>query len=168
MVCLNKAVGFLSGYWHPKEPSIYPRMESVVERLGPSTNGIRESKYYNTFLGRVKLLVISLKAFLGDYPLQGIRLKSITRTADEVSKVCEDWGQYSIQVRSNPLLKTAGNVDHIFYQRISLLAVMAKSVVAGNPLGYDREKIIRTNIGYIVEALQFDPQEEFTKFLKNT
>lgn len=139
-----------------------------MERLGPSTDGIRESKYYNTFLGRVKLLVISLKAFLGDYPLQGVRLKSITRTADEVSNICEDWGQYSIQVRSNPLLKTAGNVDHIFYQRISLLAVMAKYVVAGSSLGCYREKIIRTNIEYIMEALQFDPQEEFTKLLKIT
>ena len=42
---------------------------------------------------------------------------------------------------------------------------MAKSFVVGNPMGYHRKRIIRTNIDYICEALQFNPQEDI-KFLK--
>lgn len=137
-----------------------------MERLGPNSNSMRETNHDDTLLSRVKLLVIMLKAFLGDYPLQGIRLKAIARNAVEVAKICDDWNQYSIQVRSTPGLKERFELDHILYQRISLLAVMAKSVVLGNPMGRYREKAIRDNISYIVDSLQFNPQEEFTIFQK--
>jgi len=137
-----------------------------MERLGPNSNDMREINHDDTFLGRVKLLVIMLKAFLGDYPLQGIRLKAIERNAVEVAKICDDWNQYSIQVRSTSGLNEGVELDHILYQRISLLAVMTKSVVLGNPMGRYREKAIRDNISYIVDTLQFNPQEEFTTILK--
>jgi len=137
-----------------------------MERFGSNGNDMREHNHYDTFLGRVKLLVIMLKAFLGDYPLQGIRLKAIARNAVEVTKICEDWNQYSSQIRSTPGLKVGFELDHILYQRISLLAIMAKSVVLGNPMGHHREKVIRDNIQYIIEAFQFNPQEEFTTVFK--
>ena len=137
-----------------------------MERYGPNAKDMREINHDDTFLGRAKLLVIMLKAFLGDYPLQGIRLKAIANNAIEVAKICEDWNQYSIQVRSTSGFKEGLELDHILYQRISLLAVMAKSVVLGNPMGQNREKAIRDNISYIVEALQFSPQEDFTALLK--
>jgi len=35
---------------------------------------------------------------------------------------------------------------------------MAKSIVLGNPIGFSRKKVIRDNIGYIVDALQFNPR----------
>jgi len=137
-----------------------------MERFGPNDNDMREINPDDNFIGRVKLLVIMLKAFLGEYPLQGIRLKAIARNAVEIAKICEDWNQYSIQVRSTPGLKEGFELDHILYQRISLLAIMAKSVVLGNPMGHHRKKVIRDNIQFIIEALQFNPQEEFTAFLK--
>ena len=137
-----------------------------MKRLGSNVKSMREINHDDTFLGRVKLLIIMLKAFLGDYSLQGISLKAITRNADEVHKVCEDWNQYIIQVRSVSGLKEGIEFDHIFYQRVSLLAIMAKSFVAGNPMGYHRKNVIRVNINYISEALQFNPEEEYTKLLK--
>jgi hypothetical protein len=137
-----------------------------MERYGPNVKDKREFNHDDTFLGRVKLLVIMLKAFLGDYPLQGIRLKAIAKNAVEVAKICENWNQYSIQVRSTPGLKEGFELDHILYQRISLLATMAQSAVLGNPMGRYREKVIRDNIRYIVDTLQFNPQEEITTFLR--
>jgi len=137
-----------------------------MERCGPNEKDMREINHDDTFLGRVKLLVIMLKAFLGDYPLQGVRQKAIVKNAVEVAKICEDWNQYSIQVRSTSRLNEGSELDHILYQRISLLAIMAKSVVLGNPMGYYRKKVIRDNISYIVEALQFNPKEGFISFLK--
>ena len=140
-------------------------MESTMERFGSNDNDMRKINHDDTFLGRVKLLVIMLKAFLGDFPLQGIKLKAIAKNDVEVAKICEDWNQYYIQVRSTSGLKEGIELDHILYQRISLLSVMAKSIVLGNPIGYSRKKVIRDNISYIVDALQFNPQE-ITSFQK--
>ena len=140
-------------------------MESIMERFGPNSNDMREIDNGDTFLGRVKLLVIMLKSFLGDYPLQGIRLKAIVRNANEVAKISEDFNQYSIQLRSTSGLKEGFELNHILYQRINLLAIMAKSAVLGIPMGRYREKAIRDNIRYIVDALEFNPQKEFTTFI---
>ena len=129
-----------------------------MERYGPSAKDMREFNHYDTFCGRVKLLVLMLKAFLGDYPLQGIGLNAIAKNAVEVAKICEDWNQYSSRVISISRSSEGFELDHILYQRISLLSIMAKSVVLGNPMGYFRKKVIRDNISYIVDALQFNPR----------
>ena len=135
-----------------------------MEKYGPNAKDTREFNHYDTFRGRVKFLVLMLKEFLGDYRLQGIGLNAITKNAVEVAKICEDWNQYSSRVISRS--SEGFELDHILYQRISLLSIMAKSVVLGNPMGYFREKVIRDNINYIVDALQFNPQEEITSLQK--
>ena len=135
-----------------------------MERYGPSAKDMREFNYYDTFRGRVKLLVLMLKAFLGDYPLQGIGLNAIAKNAVEIAKICEDWNQYSSRVKSTSRSNEGFGLDHILYQRISLLSTMAKSVVLGNPLGHFRKKVIRDNINYIVDALQFNPREGITSY----
>ena len=137
-----------------------------MERFGPNDNDMRKINRDDTFLGRVKLLVIMLKAFLGDYPLQGIKRKAIAKNAVEVAKICEDWNQYSSWVKSTSRSNEVFELDHILYQRINLLSIMVKSVALGNPMGYFRKKVIRDNISYIVDALQFNPREEFTSFQK--
>ena len=137
-----------------------------MERYGPNEKDMREISHDDTFFGRVKLLVIMLKAFLGDYPLQGIGLTAIAKNAIEVAKICEDWKEYSIQVRSSSRSNKGFDLDHILYQRISLLAIIAKSVAIGNPMGNYRIKVIRNNISYIVDTLKFNPQEELKSFLK--
>ena len=142
------------------------RMEPTMERFGPSGIDMRKINHGDTFLGRVKILVIMLKAFLGDFPLQGIKLKAIAKNAVEIAKICEDWNQYYIQVRSTSGLKEGIELDHILYQRISLLAIMAKFFILGKPMGHYRERVIWDNISYIVDALQFNSQEEFTSFIK--
>ena len=137
-----------------------------MERHSPARKEMHEYKHCDTFRGRVKLLVIMLKAYLGDYPLQGIRLNAIAKNAVEVAKICEDWNQYSNRLLSTSRSNAAFELDHILLQRISLLSVMAKSVVLGNPMGHYREKVIRDNISYIVDALHFNPREEITAIQK--
>jgi hypothetical protein len=137
-----------------------------MDKCGPNAKGMRELNHYDTFRSRVKLLVIMLKAFLGDYPQQGIRLNAIAKNAVEVAKICEEYNQCSMRVRSTSRSNEGFELDHILYQRISLLSVMAKSIVLGNPIGYSRRKVIRDNISYIVDALQFNPQEEIASFQK--
>ena len=137
-----------------------------MEKYGPNVKDIREFNHYDTFRGKVKLLVIMAKECLGDCTLQGNRQNAIAKNAAEVAKICEDWNQYSSWVKSTSRSNEVFELDHILYQRISLLSTMAKSVVLGNPMGYFRKKVIRDNINYIVDALQFNPQEEITSFQK--
>ncbi len=137
-----------------------------MKRLGSKSKDMRDMNHDDTFIERLKLLIIMIKAFLGDYTLGGYRLKAILRNADEVHKVCNDWNRYITEIRSTNEPTEGLEFDHIFHQRTSLLAIMAKSFVVGNPMGYHRERIIRTNIDYICATLEFNPQEEGIKFLK--
>lgn len=137
-----------------------------MQRLGSNSEDMRDMNPDDTFLGRVKLLVIMLKTFLGDYPIEGYRQKAILKNAEAVDNVCKDWNRYILQIRSTAEGKEGLEFDHIFHQRVSLLATMAKSFVAGNPMGYHRKVVIRSNMQYVCDALQFNPQEEYIKRLK--
>ena len=139
-----------------------------MQRFGSSSEDMRDMNHDDTFLGRVKLLVVMLKTFLGDYPLEGYRQKAILKNAEAVHNVCMDWNRYIIQIRSSADSqgKEGLEFDHIFHQRISLLATMAKSFVQGSPMGYHRKMVIRTNMEYVCDALQFNPQEEDIRLLK--
>ena len=137
-----------------------------MQRFGSSSEDMRGMNHDDTFLGRVKLLVVMLKSFLGDYPLGGYRQKAILKNAEDVHYVCKDWNRYIIHIRSTAEAKEGLEFDHIFHQRISLLATMAKSFVQGSPMGYHRKMVIRTNMEYVCDALQFNPQEEDIKLLK--
>lgn len=137
-----------------------------MKRLGANSKDMRDMNHDDTFIERLKLLIIMIKAFLGDYPLGGYRQKAILRNADEVQKVCDDWNKYITEIRSTQEPTEGLEFDHIFHQRTSLLAIMAKFFVVGNPMGNYRERIIRDNIDYICATLEFNPQEEGVKFLK--
>ena len=133
-----------------------------MEQYGHNAKDIREFDHYDTFRGKVRLLATMLKAFIDDSPLQGIRQNAIAKNAVDVAKICEDWNQYSKRVKSTSRSNEMFGLDHILYQRISLLSTMAKSAVLGNPMGHIRKKVIRDNISYIIEALPFNPREEIT------
>ena len=96
-----------------------------MQRLGSNSEDMRDMNLDDTFLGRIKLLVIMLKTFLGDYPIEGYRQKAILKNAEAVHKVCEDWNRYILQIRSATEQKEGLEFDHIFHQRVSLLATMA-------------------------------------------
>ena len=137
-----------------------------MRRFGSSSEDMRDMNHDDTFIGRVKLLVIMVKAFLGDYPIEGYRQKAILKNAEAVHSVCKDWNRYILQIRATAERKEGLEFDHIFHQRVSLLATMAQSFVAGSPMGYHRKLVIRTNMDYVCDALQFNPQEEDVTLLK--
>ena len=137
-----------------------------MERYGPNAADMRAFNHTDTFRSRVKLLVIMLKAFSDDYTLQGVRLSTIAKNIVEVDKICEDWNQCSIRMISTSRSDQGFGLDHILYHRISLLSMIAKSLVLGNPMGYFRKKIIRDTISYIIDALQLNPRIETTSYQK--
>lgn len=137
-----------------------------MQRFGSDSEDMRDMNQDDTFLGRVKLLVVMIKTFFGDYPLETYRQKAILKNADAIYSVCRDWNQYIIQMRRSAERKEGLEFDHIFHQRVSLLATMAKSFIQGDPMGYYRKRVIRTNMEYVCDALQFNPRKEDIELLK--
>ena len=137
-----------------------------MKRFGAPRQAMKQIQHYHVFLSRLRLLVIMAKAFTGNYPMGEQRLKAIARNADIVARDCVDWNGYHNNFRSNPESSKLLEVDHIFYQRVKLLAIMAKSFAQGSPVGQHRRIAIRNNIDYICEALQFVPEEENLQLLK--
>jgi len=137
-----------------------------MKRFGAARQSMKKIQHHDVFLSRLRLLIIMAKAFTGNYPLGEHRLKAIASNAETVVKDCVDWNGYYNNFRSNPESRKLLEIDHIFYQRVKLLAIMAKSFAQGSPMGQHRRMAIRNNIDYICEALQFIPEEEQLELLK--
>ena len=137
-----------------------------MKRFGAARQNMKKIQHHDVFLSRLRLLIIMAKAFTGNYPLGEHRLKAIARNAEIVVRDCVDWNGYYNNFRSSPKSNKLLEVDHIFYQRVKLLAIMAKSFAGGSPVGQHRRMAIQNNIDYICEALQFVPEEEKLQLLK--
>jgi hypothetical protein len=137
-----------------------------MKRFGAARQSMKNIQHHDIFLSRLRLLIIMAKAFTGNYPLGEHRLKAIARNAEIVARDCVDWNGYYNNFRSSPESNKLLEVDHIFYQRVKLLAIMAKSFAEGSPVGQHRRMAIQNNIDYICEALQFVPEEEKLQLLK--
>jgi hypothetical protein len=138
----------------------------MMNRLGAAPQEMQKMQYHDVFFSRLRLLVIMAKAFLNNYPVGEHRLKAIVKNADAVAKDCVDWNGYHNNFRSSPESERLLKNDHIFFQRVKLLAIMAKSFAKGNPVGQHRKMAIQNNIDYMCEALRFVPQEESFELLK--
>jgi hypothetical protein len=137
-----------------------------MNRLGAAPQDMKKMQYHDIFFSRLRLLVIMAKSFLYNYPVGEHRSKAIVRNAEAVAKDCVDWNGYHDNFRSSPESEKLLENDHIFYQRVKLLAIMAKSFAEGNPVGQHRKMAIQNNIDYMCEALGFAPQEEDLRLLK--
>jgi len=137
-----------------------------MKRFGASRQDMKNLQHHDVFLSRLRLLVIMAKAYIGNYPLGDHRLKAVARNAETVARDCVDWNGYFNNFRSSQESKRMLDVDHIFYQRVKLLAIMAKSFADGSPVGQHRRMAIRNNIDYICEALQLTFKEEDLQLLK--
>ena len=140
--------------------------ELTMKRFGAARQNMKEIQHQHVFLSRLRLLIIMAKAFTENYPLGEHRLKAIARNAETIARDCVDWNGYYNNFRSSPKSNKLLEVDHIFYQRVKLLAIMAKAFAEGSPVGQHRRMAIRNNIDYICDALQFAPEEENLQLLK--
>jgi hypothetical protein len=130
-------------------------------RLLSDRPDIKQDPNYNTFFTNLKLLIIMSKAFLNDYPLEEQRLKEIIRTAEDVAKDCVDWKGQRANFRSIADSKRSIQLDHIFFERVRLLAIMAKSFAQGNPVGDHRRMTLNRNIDDLCGMLQYVPAQKY-------
>jgi hypothetical protein len=135
-------------------------------RLGASAADMREMNSDDVFLSRLKLLIIMSSAYLKQYPLDGYRKKAIIRNANSVAGELVDWQGQVPNFRGDHELKGDTAFDHIFFQRVKLLAVMAKALAEDHPMGYHRLKAMEDNLNYICETVKFNRQLWEKSFFK--
>lgn len=141
-------------------------MRAIMNRFGAAPQKMKTMQHHDIFFSRLRLLVIMAKAFLKHYPAGAHRSKAIIRNAEAVTRDCVDWNGYHNNFRSSRESEKLLENDHIFYQRVKLLAIMAKSFAEGNPVGQHRKMAIQNNIDYMCEALRYAPQEEDFEMLR--
>jgi len=105
------------------------------------------------------------KSFLEGHPLGEHRRKAMLENARHVESESIDLGglisdQPQIQHFSNDM-----EFDHVFFQRVKLLAVMIKAVGKGFPMGEHRKNAMRENIDIISKSIMFNSNSEMA-FLK--
>jgi hypothetical protein len=128
-------------------------------RLISDSRDFREKEYLNCFFTGVKMLIIMSKAFLGGYDLEPNRLKEIINAAENVIKGSVEWKGRLPNFRSMAESEGTFKFDQIFYQRVKLLATMAKSFAEGNPMGHYRKLALENNINDLCEMLKYVPQK---------
>jgi len=134
--------------------------------IGSSAKKPRMIGRKNLFFSRLKLLIIMSKAFLENCPMGEFRMQAVIRNADEVARDCVDWNGYFQNFRATTESGATLALDHIFFQRVKLLAIMTKSFAENNPMGQHRKMAVRNNIDYLCETLGYAPSLEEIEMLK--
>jgi hypothetical protein len=137
----------------------------MMLRLGPPPSETREMDIDDIFFSRLKLMIIMAKAYLAGYPLGEYRSRAMLENARHIEADAADMDaglqdDYGDDTSDNEPL------DHIFYQRVRLLAVMVKAVAKGFPMGDHRKTAMQENLDMISQALMFPEKAEDISFLK--
>lgn len=110
-------------------------------------------------------MVVMAKAYLKDYQIGGYRAVAVKNNAARLAEAPTGWTSYKSHL-SNAANETTGiHLDHILFQRIRLLLVMAVSIAEGNPMGPSRKRALKSNIDYIAECLNFNQSSETVPIL---
>jgi hypothetical protein len=142
-------------------------------KLGPVPVEMRAMSKDDVFSSRLKLLIIMARAYLRNCPLGDYRKKAIIENANHVF-------YYSLHLVSEFTILKGGDFEpsedivsmgktseeHLFHQRVQLLAVMAKALAEDRFEGHFRKKALTDNLGKICETLIFKFQIQDANFLK--
>jgi hypothetical protein len=122
------------------------------------------------FFSRLQLMVIMGYGYLGNYPLGEGRRQAMLENAQFMSQAAIDprrQSPHTTPAMASGRLPGGTTCDHIFYQRINLLAVMLTGVAQGLPMGEHRRTALRENLDRIRRTLMFSvPSEEDFAILK--
>jgi hypothetical protein len=143
-------------------------------RFGAGSSDMRKILKDDIFLLRLKLLIIMCKAYLKNYPMGKYRKKAIIENARSVfellppisSEYAERYGDiFNFQTYTESKGEKNLYFD-VFQQRVHLLAVMAKALAEGSPMGHFKKKALKDNMDSICEIIAFNSNLGDIKFLK--
>ena len=129
-------------------------------RLGASSAQTREMDLDDIYFARVRLLVIMAKAFLDGCLLGDHRCQAILENARHVEADSIELGNVTFASLHQKPAGSGESYDHVFFQRVKLLAVMMKAVAKGFPLGENRREAMLENLDEICQTLAYDGREE--------
>lgn len=142
-------------------------------KLGQASVEMRAMSGDDIFSSRLKLLIIMAKAYLKDCPLGNYRKKAIIENANHVfyhslhlvseSSILKD---NCFEPQADIVFKGKTSEEHLFHQRVQLLAVMAKALAEDRLRGHFRKKALTDNLNKICETLIFKFQIQEVNFLK--
>ncbi len=136
-------------------------------RKGADPDCMRDINCGDIFIMRLHLLVIMSLAYLNDFPLGHLRATAVNGNAKIIAREIIDWvgGEFK-NFRSEQETRGVKNLDHVFYQRVRLLSVMAAGFASGNPMGQFRKKALYENIEYICRTVIFSDNLDLMEFLQ--
>jgi hypothetical protein len=117
------------------------------------------------YLSRLKLLVVMTRSYLEGYPLEGVRKSAMVDNARHIAAESVDLEEL-IPIRRQQGGDDHMGFDHVFYQRVKLLASMAKTIGRDYPMGEHRRKALADNLATICHTLQFTSGVKKVDFLK--
>jgi hypothetical protein len=140
-------------------------------RYGAQAQEMRSMPQSEIFTQRLKLLIIMTKAYLKGNPLGDFRKDAIIDTAHFIFYEALYQASQMQPFDSETETRTAfqgpqKKSDHIFLQRVQLLAVMANSFAKGKNGGNYRKKAMGNNIDLICAYLSDKIKLADAKFLK--
>ncbi|MFC1505231.1 hypothetical protein ACFL5W_01810 [Thermodesulfobacteriota bacterium] len=127
---------------------------------------MKEMDLDDIFTSRLQLLIIMAKAYLKGYPLGKYRAKAIIANAEHVELEAEELGRELRRMQDGAETAVEHYADHAFYQRIQLLARMAKAFARGNPGEPYRKEALKRNLDHICDQIAFYRQIGEIEFLK--
>ena len=135
-------------------------------RLGAPSPLSREMDIDDIYNARVRLLIIMAKAFLGGCQLGEYRRKAILENARHVEAECIELGGLTTTYTELNRELVPKDFDHVFYQRVKLLAVMMKAVAKGFTMVDHRRQAMQENLDIICQVLDFKTHLEALALLK--
>ncbi len=127
-------------------------------RCGAPAQEMRSMTDEDIFILRLKLLIVMAKAYLNGYPLGERRKAAVSENARMVFYQALHHANRCDAIPTDTAERTDDAYTHLFYQRIQLLAVMARSFAAGNRLEGYRRRALEDNIGHICDRLAESPE----------
>ena len=134
-------------------------------RFGAAPENACEMDLDHIFISRLKLLIVMTRAFLEGYPFGAVRKHSLIDNAHYIAAESVDLEQL-IPIRSEQPAKDGMDFDHVFYQRVKLLASMAITIGKNYPLGEHRQSALADNLNMICGTLGFTSGVKKVEFLK--
>lgn len=138
-------------------------------RLGSEPAHTREMDLDDIFFARLKLLIIMGKSYINDAINESVlgkyRCKAMLENARHIESESIDIGSLALDQQSPKSSAGVMSYDHLFYQRVKLLAVMIKALGEGFPMGKHRKDAMHENIEAICQTLAYNNKSD-TSFLR--
>ena len=135
-------------------------------RLGTDQPDTRTMQRNDIFLARLKLLIISAKAYLGNYPLGEFRREAIIKNAKAILRILAQDISFEASLRKINESLDGMDIDYLLNERVKLLAFMAQAFAEDFPIGYHRRRVIENNVEYICDVMKIKDIEADADFLK--